>query len=560
MRAELSVDLPITRIAVFAEMAWLERRPELGLLCRAALAGDGRLSVAGVQTVLPGLSDVGARNVIAWCRALALCDERGGLSRLAEDVAEDDEAPVPEQGVYDVWLVHHPLFGERMLAVERLTSARQQQRELIELPMTLAPGEVFTSVTDPAQRFQLRSFPSNSGSVQCVIRQTRASCRLQWTIDFAAERNQWRLDGRIEVLRAKGGEELVPILHEPETVTLDVWGLMRHWALGPLAEIGRWSPEERRLAIPLANLNNEEAEHFCKTLKFDGVEVPGKGRFTDATLFDTPIGPLSDSEAQRWAVARLERRLDGKPPYRSRAAVRQLFAELTEDTPLESLKPELPTHEQLLATPAGTKPTHPARYWSLVAAVDLAPYPVAAEELGGLRIGSPVPTGMRDSAQDHFRVSYRSGWSMRELIERLLAGTRPSRVLLCDRYVCGQDNLATLRLFVGALRHVDPQLGLDVWTEAETDVEAICEITGVRPHSYEQMFGRRAPHDRYVLVDVRGGTGFGWHMTNSPLHARADMADAALQSPLRWKDLAGIRVPINQLEPPMRAWFQGGRR
>lgn len=562
MRAELSVELGIKRLAVFAEMAWLQRRPELGLLCRAALEHGGRLSEAVVQSVLPGLSDAGARNVIAWCRALELCDARGGLTALAEVVAEEDDAPVPEQGVYDVWLTQHPLFGVRMLAVERLSSSRnaKSQQELTELPLIPAYGEVFTSVTDPAQRFMLRSFPSNHESTQCVRRSTNARCRLRWDIDFQDQRNQWRFDGRIEIPRAKGSEVLAPMQHEPESVTLDVWALMQHWAMGPLASIGRWNPDLRRLAVPLRDLSDEEAERFCKTLPLGRVEVPGKGSFTNVTLHDTPVGPLSDAEAQRWADARLERRLASEPPYRSRAAVRQLFAELTEDTPLESFRPELPAHEQLLATPTGAKPADPARYWSLAAPVDLAPHPVSSEELDALRIGKADRVQVRESTQEHFRVRYRSGWSMREFVEHLLADITPSRVLLCDRYVRGQDNLETLGLFVDALRLVVPKLALEVWTEDEVDLETVRRITGVRPRGYSEMFGRSAPHDRYVLVDARGGIGFGWHMTNSPLHARKDVAVIGPESPMRWRDLAAIRVPIDQLEPPMRNWFHGGRR
>ena len=61
-------------------MAWLERRPELELLCRAAQSDGGLISGATVQQVLPGLSDIGADNVVSWCRMLQLCDEKGGLT------------------------------------------------------------------------------------------------------------------------------------------------------------------------------------------------------------------------------------------------------------------------------------------------------------------------------------------------------------------------------------------------------------------------------------------------------------------------------------------------
>ena len=162
MRAILSSEIPVSRIAVFAEMAWMERRPELGLLCRAAHGRDNRISVTTVQSALPGLPDAGANNVIAWCETLGLCDAHGGLTSLGEDVAEQDEAPVPEQGVYGLCLAQHPVIGRRVLAVERLASSRDQRFEHVQ-PVPIEPdrGKVFRSVLNPTERFQLRGLPAN---------------------------------------------------------------------------------------------------------------------------------------------------------------------------------------------------------------------------------------------------------------------------------------------------------------------------------------------------------------------------------------------------------------
>jgi hypothetical protein len=53
---------------------------------------------------------------------------------------------------------------------------------------------------------------------------------------------------------------------------------------------------------------------------------------------------------------------------------------------------------------------------------------------------------------------------------------------LCDRYVRGVDNLATLKLLVGAVRAVDTAVAFDVWT-ADQDAEfgLIKSITGTQP-------------------------------------------------------------------------------
>lgn len=111
MRCVLTTETPESRVAVAAEIAWMERRPELDLLCRTAREHDNRMTTAVVQSAVPGLPDSGANNVIAWCNMLGPCDGRGGLTALAEDVADADEAPVPEQGVNSLWLTQPPVLG-----------------------------------------------------------------------------------------------------------------------------------------------------------------------------------------------------------------------------------------------------------------------------------------------------------------------------------------------------------------------------------------------------------------------------------------------------------------
>jgi hypothetical protein len=557
MRAILTTAIPVSSVAVFAEMAWMERRPELGLLCRAAREQGQRITAAVVQSALPGLSDAGASNVIAWCQMLGLCDARGGITALGEDVAEGDEAPVPEQGVYRLWLGQHPVIGSRVLAVERLTSTRDPRFESIgPLPIEPDRGKVFCSVVDPKERFMVRDLPCHHGRVGGIVDDTRASCRLRWTLDFDDERDRWQLDGMMEVFQGNGKCALRPVQHDPEEDGLDLWNLAANWAAGPLSAFGRWQANERRLAVPFQGLAEAEIESFRKTLALRRVEIPGKGAYENVTLEDVPVGPASHEDAQRWSMSRFARHLLSHPGYRSRAEVRERFAELTEGTPLERFAPILPSHEDLL----GQASRDPDRFWSLAAPVDLAPFPVGADALASLRIGAPM-TPMDSEASGVVRVPYRGGWPMRRLTERLLAGTSPRKVLLCDRYVRGDENLDMLRLLVAALRATSPGLGVEVWTgDEDADYKKIREITGSAPRSYRDAFGRNLPHDRYLLVLPSQGQGFGWHMSNSPLHARADVQGASPETPLRWKDLAATRVGPDEIEPALRKWLEGGGR
>ncbi len=561
MKVVLSAEIPVHRFALFAEMAWLERRPELGLLCRAARDQGKRMTAETVQSVLPGLQDAGAGNVLAWCAMLGLCDRHGGLTVLGEEVAESDEAPVPEQGVYCLWLVEHALIGRRALAAERLPSTRDSLLASIE-PIAIAPdlGKLFASVVDPRERFMVRGLPTNHGQAGCVQGATQATCRLRWTLDFDHSRDQWQLDGKIEVPQGNQKYALRPMQHVPESDGIDLWKLAASWATGPFSSFGRWQDKERRLAVAFRTLAEPEVDSFRKTLPLPRVEIPGKGSYDEVTLEGVPIGPATADDAQQWALARFERHVVAKPAYRSRVEVRTLFAELVEGTPLERLAPTLPAHDELLARAARDTDW----FWSLAAPVDLAPRPVAPEELAPLRIGSS-PAGQAASVAQpagRVRIPFRGGWSMRRLVDALLDGAAPRKVLLCDRYVRGEQNLETLKLLVAALRVSGPDLAMEVWTLDEpADLKKVQAITGTPPKSYRDVFGRRVPpHDRYLLVLPRHGQGFGWQMSNSPLDARAAVASPSPETPLGWRDLAATRVTAEELEPELRGWLVGAAR
>lgn len=383
MKAILSRDIPVTRMAVFAEMAWMVRRPELGLVCRKALEVGRRLSVATIQSALPGLSDAGANNVIAWCTTLGLCDKHGGLTKVGEDVAKTDEAPEPEQGVYGLWIAQHEVIGARVLAAERLSSRKEQRAEDIR-PISMQPdqGKIFRSVVDVKERFVLRALPTNHGQSGCIYGETKATCRLHWVVDFDAERDQWRLEGMIEVPQGGGKHAMQLMNHQPETEGLDLWKLAEFWGTRSLCDVGQWSATERRLAVNVVGLAEKEIEQFRKSIAISRLEVPGKGIYDDVKLEDVPIGPLNSKDAQTWAMARFDRHVVKKPAYRSRAEVRTRFSALTLGTPLEKFSPMLPAHDELLRMHEKNLET----FWGFAAPVDLAPQMVVAEELAAMRV------------------------------------------------------------------------------------------------------------------------------------------------------------------------------
>ncbi len=364
MRCTLNIEVAVERFAAFAELAWMERRPELAALCEAARAAGGRLTPDGVRAVLPGVSEPGAKNVIGWCRALRLFDEGGALTALGDDVAKTGEAPVPEQGVFDFWTVRHPLLGSRALHVERITATQDGRFDaMTAITQTPELGVVYRSCVDPRDRFMVRVI-CPGGSVVGMVRPTVARCRVAWTLDFTAGTERFTLTGTID-----GDGAPRPIRHEAESGGDDLEAVLASWARGPLAVFGRWDSQGRRLAVPFADLAVDAQDRFQKALSLDHAEVPGRGTWKNVQIDGVPIGPATAEDAARWSMARLDRRLAEGFRYRTHDDVAALFASITRATPLEAHAPALPASKALLDRHAAT----PAILWSLAAPADLFP-------------------------------------------------------------------------------------------------------------------------------------------------------------------------------------------
>ncbi len=378
MKCELMVEVPLEHFAVFAEMAWFEPRPELGALCSAALEVGGHIDADVIGSVLPGVSPVGCTNILDWCRKLGLCDARGGLTALGEQVAEGDDAPVPEQGVFELWVAQHPLLGARIVHAARLKSTRDRRFEdVTALPIVPDQGKAFPSAVDPRTRVVLRALPGPPG---CMPMRAPSSCRIRWTLDFSTRREQWTLDGWLD----QGGKRL-PMVPAPEPSRIDLERLLHRWASLYLGTFGRWEANPGRLKVRFDGLDVPAQESFACSYRLPSVDVPGKGTYAGVELQDVPIGPASADDAQRWARALLDRRLRAARPHLPRAELRRMFASVVEGTPLQPFAPRLPDHEALLREVRA----EPSLFWRLAAPVDLSPVPVAAEERAAFAVGSP---------------------------------------------------------------------------------------------------------------------------------------------------------------------------
>ena len=144
---------------------------------------------------------------------------------------------------------------------------------------------------------------------------------------------------------------------------------------------------------------------------------------------------------------------------------------------------------------------------------------------------------------------------MKQLVALLTGQAVPTAFLLCDRYVRGTRNLRALRLLTAALRELNPAIRIDIWTgEEDNEFPAVEAITGRQPRGYDEVFGREHPHDRYVVfVDATGGA-WGWHLSNSPLHAVVGSDSTPIDEMLRWKDLVASRQSPAELSAAFTSW------
>jgi hypothetical protein len=380
MKAVLSQPISVSRFAAFAEMAWLQRRPELGILCRAATQSGMILTPQLIQSVVPGVSEAGARNIIRSCHQLGLCSAQGLLSKLATSIQKDDEVPIPEQGVYRFWVAKHPVLGSRILAAERVSAEKEfWSPQPAALSVQPSCNVVFTSAIAPKERFILREFPSNHGQTVCFPESTQSRCRFTWQLDFDAQTDWWVLEGELDT--TSDPSTMTPISHPGETDGLDLLALAKLWGQGPLSEYGSWQVNDQRLAVSLASLDAREQDSFRKSFRLPKATVPNKGTYADVRLDDVPIGPQSQREANDWAKGILLRRLKADVSYRSRTTLRAFLHKHVTDTPLSAFSIELPAHQALLAD---TSKISPEVFWSVAAPVDLAPTPLEQHELNAV--------------------------------------------------------------------------------------------------------------------------------------------------------------------------------
>lgn len=327
MKATINADVEIWDIAVFAELAVWEPRPDLQLLCRIARE-QGGLDDEAIGGVLPGLSARACQNLLRHLGYIQLVNGEGGLTKLGERCAYAGDAPSWEQGVYHLLVAKHRLFGCHILDYKRAPSDPfDSDYDLAPLPCWLSPPQtrVFSSALDHSRRFSIAGFPATPGHDPTCRLWELSPAMLDWEIDLSSGVNRWTIHGSV------GDPESQTTFTSPaETADPhDLAGVYAQWE-------PNWDPRQGRVLMPYdGNVGAGGRELFLRSWLYENVTVGRYGTFDEVEVCDVPVGPGSSNDARVWAEAIQVARMEVADSYVSPNEWKTEWAAVLSGTPLD---------------------------------------------------------------------------------------------------------------------------------------------------------------------------------------------------------------------------------
>ena len=363
MKASLEAEVEIWDVAVVAELAVWEERPDLQVLCITA-RDQGSLDEEATDAVLPGLSPRARKNLLRHLGYIRLIDQNGTLTALGRRCASSGEAPAWEQGAYHLLVASHFLFGSYVLDFRRASGDwRDRDFDNLEsLPSWLSPkrDRVFTSVFDRAKRFSIAAFPVVQGQSPVCRRGKTATGKLQWDIDLESGDNKWTIEGQVSGDRDRRGK----FRAVPESV--DPRGLDRLFADWE----PRWDEQMGRLAIAYdGKVGPGGRESFLRSLSYKNKQVRNFGSFDKVEVRDIPVGPATKDDARTWATAILVAQAEAEDIYMGPNTYQSEWSNILEDTPLAEWAGDAP--DPVVLSGVNGQPLAARTRWLLAAGTDL---------------------------------------------------------------------------------------------------------------------------------------------------------------------------------------------
>ncbi|NKC14210.1 MAG: hypothetical protein GKR94_19125 [Gammaproteobacteria bacterium] len=362
MKASLETEVEIREIAVFAELAVWEKRPDLQVLCVSA-RDQGTLYEDAIDSVLPGLSLRARKNLLRHLHYIQLVEQNGALTALGRRCASSGEAPAWEQGVYRLLVASHPLFESYVLDFKR-TPGDWSDRDFDNrepLPSRFSPerDRIFTSIFQ-AKRFNIAKFPAAGGQNPVCRIGEMTTGKLQWDIDLASGNNQWTIKGRVSGDWDQRGE----FQSSPESVQPNkLVDIFADWE-------PQWDEQEGRLAMAYdGKLGQGGRESFLRSRRYNNKQVRDCGPFDKVEVRDIPVGPATKDDARTWATAMLVAQAGAENRYRAPDAYQSQWSNIIEDTPLAGWAGDAP--DPVALSEVNGQPLAARTRWLLAAGTDL---------------------------------------------------------------------------------------------------------------------------------------------------------------------------------------------
>ena len=362
MKAVLCSEVELLEIAVFAEAAVWERRPELQLIC-ASIPDRARVSPGEIEQALPGLSEAAQKNIIRHLNYLRLVDDRGMLTALGRRCAITGDAPMWELGGFNFLVASHPLFRCHVLHFKRLVADGRDWdfRGLEAVPGWFGadPARVWTSAFDGDLRFTLSALTAPRGfDPRCRVHDLPPA-QLVWDVDLDSGENAWHVEGKVVSERRN-----VSFCSQPESIPAQkLAGMFATWD-------NRWDRMTGRLAMAYDDGAVDGRETFLRTFRYPKVKAGEFGTFTDVEVEGVPVGPSGPLDAQSWALELLVARVAAADAYCSKESWVKGWGAVVTGSPLEAGAGQTPIPDAVLRSSGKKLPVRTR--WLLAAASDLA--------------------------------------------------------------------------------------------------------------------------------------------------------------------------------------------
>ena len=363
MKASLKTEVEIRDIAVFAELAVWEKRPDLQCLC--AMAQDrGVLNEDAVDTLLPGLSPRARKNLLRHLGYIQLVNQNGALTALGRRCASSGEAPAWEQGVYRLLVAFHPLFDSHVLNFRRAPGDWRDHdfNNFDSLPSQFSPksDRVFTSIFQ-SKRFNISRFPATRGQNPVCRIEDMTTGKLRWDIDFASGNNKWTIEGQVSGYWGRGKFRSAPESVKPDEL-VDIFA---DWE-------PQWDERMGRLAMAYdGKIEQVEVgrESFLRTRSYKNKQVRKFGSFDEVVVRDVPVGPATKGDARTWATAILVAQVEFENKYLAPDTYQSDWSNIIEGTPLSEWAGDAP--DPVALSEVNGCPLANRTRWLLAAGTDL---------------------------------------------------------------------------------------------------------------------------------------------------------------------------------------------